>query len=63
MEDATQATVTLSGLSHTHDGSEKEVSVTTDPSGLSVVVTYDGASAKPIAVGDYAVVATVTAEN
>ena len=61
--DATQATVTLSGLSQTHDGSEKEVSVTTNPSGLSVVVTYDGASTKPIAVGDYAVVATVSADN
>jgi len=39
------------------------VSVTTDPSGLSVVVTYDGASTKPIAVGDYAVMATVSADN
>jgi hypothetical protein len=63
VEDATQVTVTLSGLSQTHDGSEKEVSVTTDPSGLSVVVTYDGASTKPTAVGDYAVVATVTTAN
>jgi hypothetical protein len=59
----TTAEVVLSGLSQTHDGSEKVATVTTDPAGLSVVVTYDGSSTKPTAVGDYAVVATVSADN
>jgi hypothetical protein len=57
------AEVILSGLTQTYDGSEKVATVTTDPAGLSVVVTYDGASTKPVTVGDYAVVATVSDGN
>lgn len=53
------ATVTLSGLSQIYDGSQKAVSVSTAPSGLTVDVTYDGSSTAPTAVGNYAVSANV----
>jgi pectate lyase len=55
------ATVTLGNLLQTSDGSPKPASVTTDPAGLAVTVTYDGASAVPDSPGSYSVVATVTA--
>ncbi|MEO0056077.1 MAG: hypothetical protein RLZZ50_2024, partial [Verrucomicrobiota bacterium] len=54
------ATVTLSGLVAGYDGLPKPVSVSTQPAGLSVQVTYDGSSSPPAARGSYAVVATVT---
>ena len=57
------AEVILSGLTQTYDGSQKVATVTTDPAGLSVVVTYDGASTKPVAVGDYAVEVKVSDGN
>jgi hypothetical protein len=53
------AEVTLSGLAQTYDGEAKTVTVTTEPEGLTVVVTYDGAMEAPTAVGSYAVAATV----
>jgi hypothetical protein len=57
------ATVTLSGLSQVYDGTPRVVTATTTPSGLSVVVTYDGSPTPPVAVGSYAVVATVSDPN
>jgi len=57
------AAVMLSGLSHTYDGTAKSASVTTTPPGLAVDVTYDELPTLPIALGDYAVVATVTDPN
>ncbi|MBK1876514.1 MBG domain-containing protein [Pelagicoccus mobilis] len=57
------ATVTLSELAFDYDGSAKSVSVVTDPPGLAVDVSYDGASDAPSAVGSYAVVATVDDSN
>ncbi|WP_341403182.1 MBG domain-containing protein [Luteolibacter soli] len=53
-------TVQLSGLNSVYDGSTKAASVTTDPSGVTVVVTYDGSATLPLNAGSYAVVATVT---
>ncbi len=53
------AEVTLAGLSQTYDGEAKAVTATTEPEGLAVVVTYDGAMEAPTAVGSYAVAATV----
>ena len=53
------ATVTLTDLEHTYDGTPKAATVTTDPAGLTVVVTYDGAADPPNDPSDYAVVATV----
>ncbi|HKQ51821.1 MAG TPA: MBG domain-containing protein, partial [Pyrinomonadaceae bacterium] len=57
------ATVSLSNLSHTYDGSPKSASVSTTPNGLSVTVTYDGSTTAPTGAGSYAVVATVTDNN
>lgn len=54
------ATVTLSNLVVTYDGTPKSATVTTDPAGLSVSVTYDGSSQLPVDAGTYAVQATVT---
>ena len=53
------ATVTLGGLSHVYDGTGKAATVTTVPAGLAVTVTYDGGTALPVEVGEYAVEATV----
>jgi len=57
------ATLILGNLSQTYDGSPHPVTVTTNPAGLSVSVTYDGAAAAPINAGSYAVVATVTSSG
>ncbi len=56
---AVTATVTISNLSHTYDGTGKAVTVVTNPSGLNVDVTYDGSPTLPVNAGSYAVVATV----
>jgi hypothetical protein len=53
------ATVQLSNLNQTYDGTPKPVSVTTDPPDLIVSVTYDGSTHAPTNAGSYAVVATV----
>ena len=57
------ATVTLSSLTHTYDGTQKSVTATTLPLGLSVEVTYDGSPSLPVTAGSYSVVATVTDPN
>jgi uncharacterized repeat protein (TIGR01451 family) len=57
------ATVTLSDLSHTYNGSPQGATVTTTPNGLSVTVTYDGSATVPTNAGSYAVVATVNDAN
>jgi len=57
------ATVTLSNLTQTYDGTPKSVTVTTVPSGPSVIVTYNGSTTPPTNAGSYAVVATVNDPN
>ena len=57
------ATVTLGDLTQTYDGTGKFVSVTTNPVGLVVEVTYNGFTSIPVAAGDYAVVATIQDAN
>lgn len=57
------ATVTLSGLAQTYDGSAKSVTATTNPSGKTVGITYDGSISTPSAVGSYAIVATINDDN
>jgi hypothetical protein len=54
------ATVTLSDLVHIYDGTPKAATVTTEPEGLAVSITYDGSSQAPVASGEHAVLATVT---
>jgi len=53
------ATITLASLTHTYDGSAKPATATTDPGGLAVSFSYDGAAPAPLAAGSYALVATV----
>jgi MBG domain len=53
-------TVTLSNLSQTYNGSARSVTVTTEPSGLTVTVTYNISSVAPTNAGSYVVLATVT---
>jgi len=53
------ATVVVGPLTCTYDGAAHGASVTTDPAGLRVTITYNGASAPPVAAGTYAVVATM----
>jgi hypothetical protein len=54
------ATLSLSGLTHTWDGTAKSATVTTNPVGLSgVVVTYGGSTTQPSDAGSYEVAATL----
>ena len=58
------ATITLSDLAQTYDGSPKSATVTTSPAGLSEVsITYDGSATAPTSAGNYAVQATLTNAN
>jgi hypothetical protein len=57
------ATVSLSSLTQTYDGSPKSVTITTNPAGLAVAVTYDGSPTAPTNAGTYTVVATITDPN
>lgn len=54
-----EATVTLGLLAQTFDGTAKTISVTTNPTGLRVDITYNGSSTAPSIAGSYTVVATV----
>jgi len=53
------ATVELSDLVHTYDGTPKSATVATDPAGLAVVVTYDGFPTPPTDAGSCTVLAVV----
>jgi MBG domain/MBG domain (YGX type) len=54
------ATLALSNLTYTYDGSPKSATVTTSPAGLSgVSVTYDASSTPPSNAGSYAVIASL----
>jgi hypothetical protein len=57
------ATITLSNMTQIYDGTAKSVTVTTNPLGLSVSVTYNDSPTAPISDGSYAVVATITNPN
>jgi hypothetical protein len=54
------ATVSLSGLTATYNGSTHPATVTTVPAGLTTNVTYNGSTTAPTNAGNYAVVATIT---
>lgn len=57
---STVATVTLGNLTASYDGSPKSASATTsNPSGLNVVLTYDGSTTAPTNAGSYTVVGTI----
>ena len=57
------ATVTLGNLTQAADGTARTVTVTTDPPGLPVTITYNGSPTAPTAPGTYQVVATVNDPN
>ncbi|PYR48879.1 MAG: hypothetical protein DMF89_14380 [Acidobacteria bacterium] len=58
------ATIHLSGLSRTFDGSPKAATVWTDPEGLiGVSVVYNGSPALPIDAGSHTVVASLNNAN
>ena len=53
------AMVTLQNLAQEYDGTLRVVTATTEPPGLTVVVTYDGSAVAPTNAGSYAVTGTV----
>src|SRR5437667_3603700 len=58
------ATITLSNLTQTYDGSAKSATATTSPAGLSTVsITYDGSATAPTTADSYAVVDSLTNAN
>jgi Subtilase family/MBG domain len=56
---ANAATITLSNLSATYDGTPKQVTATTNPPGLAVTYTYNGNATPPTAAGSYSVVGSI----
>jgi hypothetical protein len=57
------ATVTVSNLTQTADGTPKGVTVTTAPANRPVTVTYNGSATLPSAAGTYNVSVTITDSN
>jgi hypothetical protein len=57
------ASITLTALSHTYDGTAKRATATTTPAGLTVNITYDGSPNPPVNAGDYRVVATIVSTD
>ncbi len=57
------AAVALHDLVQPFTGTPRVVTATTTPSGLTVVVTYDGSTTAPVDPGTYTVVATVVDNN
>jgi len=57
------ATVTLTDLRRSYDGTPLNPTATTDPVGLNVVFTYDGNNPAPTYPGTYAVNATIDDAN
>ena len=57
------ATITIANSEQVYDGSGKSVTITTDPAGLSSVVTYDGGTALPVDAGTYALQVDVNSDN
>jgi len=54
------ATVTLTNLSQTYDGSARSVGSVTAPTGLTVNITYDGGATAPTNTGSYTVIGIVS---
>ena len=57
------ATVSLTGLAQAYDGTPKNASATTAPSGLTVDFTYNGSGTAPTAAGSYLVTGLVNDAN
>ena len=57
------ATVEISELTQYFNGNRLGVTIATVPAGLPVIVTYNGSATVPLAIGKYAVVATINDIN
>jgi len=57
------ATISLAPLTQAYDGTEKTVDAETQPAGLTVNLTYDGAASGPIYPGAHAVIAVIDDAN
>jgi hypothetical protein len=57
------ASLSLSNLSQTYDGTAKSVTVATVPAGLSYTLRYNDSVSSPVNSGSYSVVATVSDPN
>ena len=57
------ATITLSNLTQTYDGTPKSVTVVTTPSTLNRTVTYDGSTTPPTNVGTYTALVNINDVN
>ncbi len=57
------ATVTLHNLEQVYSGTAREVTATTEPEGLPVVITYNGGAEPPLNAGEYEVIGTVNHPN
>jgi sulfatase modifying factor 1 len=53
------ATVMLGNLSQTYDSKQRPVSATTNPSGRTVILTYDDSTTAPTGAGSYIVIGTI----
>jgi hypothetical protein len=62
-QDKLTAAITFSNLNQVYDGTPKAATVTTDPNGLPVDVTYNGSPTAPVNAGTYTVVATINDAN
>ncbi len=60
---AASATIVLSDLEHSYDGLTKNAAANTDPPGVEVTITYNGAETAPVNAGSYQVIATTTDLN
>lgn len=57
------ATVSLGNLTQNYDGTPKPVTVSTNPAGIAVSVTYNGSTTPPTNPGSYSVVASLNNPN
>jgi len=57
------ATVTLSNLNTSYNGTPQTATVTTIPNGLPVTLTYSGSATAPTNAGVYTVIATINSPN
>ncbi len=57
------ATIAFAGLNQIYDGTPRVVSATTNPAGLAVALTYNGAESAPTHAGSYAIAGVVNTPN
>ncbi|MFY7819085.1 MAG: MBG domain-containing protein [Akkermansiaceae bacterium] len=55
----TTATIALSNLSQTYNGTPRPITATTAPPGLPLLISYNGSSTVPTAAGSYAISAVI----